>query len=65
MSDYFHGPQDMFCDLWVTADGGCSELSLQCQDTSAPAGYFILNSFGRIHDVSHSSPPLPPPSCYS
>ncbi|KAK0105523.1 hypothetical protein ONS96_004909 [Cadophora gregata f. sp. sojae] len=48
-SNYFHGPRDMYCENLLTSSG-CSGFSKQCHDVSFPAGYFLLNSFSRLHD---------------
>ncbi|KAF5555449.1 hypothetical protein FPHYL_8238 [Fusarium phyllophilum] len=48
VSNFFHGPQDMFCETFSDEGSGCEDLNLQCHSTSVPAGYFILHSFENI-----------------
>ncbi|KAH7150156.1 hypothetical protein B0J13DRAFT_583488 [Dactylonectria estremocensis] len=48
VSNYFHGPQDMFCEIFSDEGSGCTSLDLQCDDVNFPAGYFILHSFENI-----------------
>ncbi|KAF7555590.1 hypothetical protein G7Z17_g2070 [Cylindrodendrum hubeiense] len=48
VSNYFHGPQDMFCEIFSEEGSGCTSLDLQCDDVNYPAGYFILHSFENI-----------------
>ncbi|KAF4986951.1 hypothetical protein FDECE_15682 [Fusarium decemcellulare] len=48
VSNFFHGPQDMFCETFSDEGSGCEDLNLQCHSVSAPAGYFILHSFENI-----------------
>ncbi|KAK9234065.1 hypothetical protein V1525DRAFT_391821 [Lipomyces kononenkoae] len=49
ISNYFHGPESMACG--VTSDNnGCSSF-MECQDTSVPAGYLILNSFVTLNNA--------------
>ncbi|KAH7136369.1 hypothetical protein EDB81DRAFT_78172 [Dactylonectria macrodidyma] len=47
-SNFFHGPEHMNCQ--DVGDGTCNTM-IQCDDTSFPAGYLILNSFVSIHQV--------------
>lgn len=54
VSNYFNGPENMNCgksDVLV----GCETMS-ECSDTNYPAGYFILNSFVVLHEVSLKKP---------
>ncbi|KAH6988123.1 hypothetical protein BKA56DRAFT_612847 [Ilyonectria sp. MPI-CAGE-AT-0026] len=48
VSNFFHGPEHMNCQ--DVGDGTCNTM-VQCDDTSFPAGYLILNSFVAIHQV--------------
>jgi hypothetical protein len=48
VSNFFHGPEHMNCQ--DVGDGTCNTM-IQCDDTSFPAGYLILNSFVAIHQV--------------
>ncbi|KAF4451151.1 hypothetical protein F53441_5850 [Fusarium austroafricanum] len=54
VSNFFHGPQDMFCETFSDEGSGCKDLHMQCTDASAPAGYFILHSFENIFSM-HSN----------
>lgn len=45
----------MYCDIFADEGSGCENLSLECDDTNKPAGYFILHSFENIFAAS---PPL-------
>ncbi|KAH7129386.1 hypothetical protein B0J13DRAFT_645277 [Dactylonectria estremocensis] len=50
VSNFFNGPQDMFCEIFSDEGSGCEDLHLQCNSVNYPAGYFILHSFGKkIH----------------
>ncbi|RBQ87190.1 hypothetical protein FVER53263_20411 [Fusarium verticillioides] len=48
VSNFFHGPEHMNCQ--DVGDGTCNTM-IQCDDTSFPAGYLILNSFVSIHQI--------------
>lgn len=50
ISNFFHGPENMFCGA-TSARDGCGSYSL-CSDVNHPAGYFILNSFVAVSSVS-------------
>ena len=50
MSNFFHGPDQMFCGNEGARDG-CASYSV-CNNVKAPAGMFILNSFVAVSSVS-------------
>ncbi|KAM0354256.1 hypothetical protein ACHAPU_001300 [Fusarium lateritium] len=54
VSNFFHGPQDMFCETFSDQGSGCQDLNLQCHSVSVPAGYFILHSFENVFSM-HSN----------
>ncbi|KAK7420361.1 hypothetical protein QQX98_002784 [Neonectria punicea] len=49
ISNYFNGPQDMFCETFAEEGSGCEDLHLQCNSVNAPAGYFIIHSFENLY----------------
>ncbi|KPM46037.1 hypothetical protein AK830_g415 [Neonectria ditissima] len=49
ISNYFNGPQDMFCETFAEEGSGCKDLHLQCSSVNAPAGYFIIHSFENLY----------------
>ncbi|KAF5507162.1 Multidomain esterase [Colletotrichum aenigma] len=51
ISNFFNGPESMDCHKLTGANGCTGGSSLQCNDTNAPAGYFILNSFRNINAI--------------
>lgn len=55
ISNFFHGPEGMACDLAVDHNG-CSSYT-QCQSTNRPAGYLILNSMISVNNVSWDCSP--------
>lgn len=52
VSDYSNGPKGVFCGAWVDSGNRCTDLAMQCHDTNAPAGYFLLISMSRVYDVN-------------
>ena len=52
ISNFFHGPEQMLCGD-TSARDGCSAYT-ECTDVNHPGGYFILNSFVSVSDVSSS-----------
>lgn len=50
ISNFFHGPEQMFCGNEGARDG-CGQYSV-CNNVKAPAGMFILNSFVAVSSVS-------------
>ncbi|KAH7232750.1 hypothetical protein BKA59DRAFT_446239 [Fusarium tricinctum] len=48
VSNFFHGPEHMNCQ--DVGDGTCNTM-IQCDDTSFPAGYLILNSFDAFNNA--------------
>ena len=50
ISNFFHGPDQMFCGNEGARDG-CASYSV-CNNVKAPAGMFILNSFVAVSSVS-------------
>lgn len=57
VSNFFHGPQDMYCENFAEDGNRCSGLALECHDVNYPAGVFILNSMSNVFAVSTT------PSC--
>ncbi|KAI8222584.1 Multidomain esterase [Colletotrichum sp. SAR 10_96] len=51
ISNFFNGPESMDCHKLTGGNGCTGGSSLQCNDTNAPAGYFILNSFRNINAI--------------
>jgi len=50
ISNFFHGPEGMACNLTVDHNG-CSSYT-QCHSTNHPAGYLVLNSMIALNNVS-------------
>ncbi len=50
ISNFFHGPDQMFCGNEGARDG-CGSYTV-CNNVKAPAGMFILNSFVAVSSVS-------------
>ncbi|KAL0937981.1 uncharacterized protein CTRU02_207712 [Colletotrichum truncatum] len=48
ISDYYGGPEGWDCQDPVNTP--CS-TTVQCDETKHPAGFFVLNSFAKLHDV--------------
>ncbi|KAK2052459.1 dUTPase [Colletotrichum caudatum] len=50
ISDFYGGPEGWNCQDPVNTP--CS-TTVKCEDTKHPAGFLLLNSFSRLHDVYH------------
>ncbi|TDZ24292.1 hypothetical protein Cob_v003016 [Colletotrichum orbiculare MAFF 240422] len=48
VSDFYGGPEGWNCEDPVNTP--CS-TTVQCDDTKHPAGFLVLNSFAKLHDV--------------
>jgi len=54
ISDFFNGPENMACESLTETNGCHGGNNLQCHDTNAPAGYFILNSFRQLNGLTYN-----------
>ncbi|TLD33742.1 hypothetical protein PspLS_00225, partial [Pyricularia sp. CBS 133598] len=52
ISDFYGGPEGWNCQDPVNTP--CS-TTVKCEDTKHPAGFLLLNSFSRLHDVGNRS----------
>ncbi|KAK1522816.1 hypothetical protein CPAR01_14359 [Colletotrichum paranaense] len=52
ISDFYGGPEGWDCQDPVSTP--CS-TTVQCADTKHPAGFLLLNSFSKLHDLSISA----------
>ncbi|KAF4983927.1 hypothetical protein FDECE_17192 [Fusarium decemcellulare] len=48
VSNFFHGPQDMYCENFSREGNRCNGIELGCHSTNFPAGYFILMSISNV-----------------
>ena len=53
MSDFFHAGQSMFCEKWIEKGGGCTGVTMLCdQMPIGPAAHLLINSMSKVYDVS-------------